>query len=478
MWGLSNRSKGSLLPLQASNSDVRSVDVMQQCDEEAIQRLRPYQKDGVSFLLSSSAALLADEMGLGKTVQAATALRIGRSILRRVLLVTPSSLTLNWESELRRWAPEISVRRVVGSQSERFATYRLPVNLLICSYEQVRLDIQAIYSLPRFNLVVLDEAQRIKNVDSETSLACRLLPRDRSWALSGTPIENSRSDLYSIFRFLQPNLLRDWMSLPEVHTAICGYFLRRTKAEVLAELPPIIQYDISVEMIGQQLSKYQELWNSRFRILGSGGDSARRTNLLGLLTKLKTLCNYEEESGESVKLDVLTTVLDEVSGRGEKVLIFSQFVTTLMWLTGRLRVPSDLLHGALSLKERENVVSRFRGSTGPRALLVSLRAGGVGLNLQEASTVVLFDRWWNPATENQAMQRAHRFGKNSPLRVIRFIVENSIERRIVEILGSKQEVFDDYIANYKQGTSVPASRSVLNRILDVQEQGAGTRNGS
>ena len=425
--------------------------------------LRSYQMEGVEFLLAADGALLADEMGLGKTVQALAAIKAAKRTFRRVLLITPTSLCLNWLREFELWAPDLVVRRVVGNAENRAATYKLPIHVLIASYEQIRVDIQRFQSHARFDLVVLDEAQRIKNVSSTTSLACRLIQRKQSWALSGTPLENEPDDLISIFRFLKPQLLRPGMSLQEMHSAMALNFLRRTKADVLADLPPIITRDIRLELGVSQRAAYKAVWDSRHEVFQQNGDQPGMANMLAVLTRLKQVCNFDVASQESVKLDVVRSFLDKVGAASEKVLIFSQYVETLEWLSKQIDVLHEVFHGGLQANERERMLSTFKEQTGPRALLISLRAGGVGLNLQEASTVILFDRWWNPAIENQAIQRAHRFGRRSPLQVIRFIVEDTVEQRVAEILEEKQLLFKEYI----ESAPPYPTKNQLKRILEM-----------
>ena len=425
--------------------------------------LRAYQLEGVRFLRQNSFALLADEMGLGKTVQTAVALSSGRSDYRRVLLVAPTSLCLNWQRELEKWAPGLPVRRVTGSTEDRAYTYRLPIPVLIASYEQVRRDSQRFHGAVEFDLVIIDEAQRIKNKNSETSLACRIIPRARSWALTGTPLENHPSDLAAIFRFLKPRLLQEGMSRSQMHSAMAGHFLRRTKSDVLKELPPILSREIRLELGSGQRHTYDKVWNARHEFVHGVEPRETVTNMLALITRLKQICNFDDESSESVKLDVVRSVLDKIDGTGGKVLIFSQYVKTLERLSGQIAIPNEIFHGGQSIEVRERVLRTFREKPGPRALLLSLQAGGVGLNLQEASTVILFDRWWNPATEDQAIQRAHRFGRQTPLEVVRFLVEDSVEEKIDEVLREKRILFDEYIATAPQLTGQQSEQ--LKRIL-------------
>lgn len=431
--------------------------------------LRPYQWQGIRFLLDQSSGLVGDEMGLGKTVQVAVALSLllpscDRS---RALVVVPASLRLNWERELCKWAPNLSVRKLQGDAEDRLAQYRLPINVLIASYEQIRDDALVLSSEVRFDVVVLDEAQRIKNASSDTALACRLLQRDRSWALTGTPIENIVGDLVSIYRFVHPLLLDLGMSKPEMHARMKPFFIRRRKCDVLRELPPIIVQDVLLEMGTRQRQAYDRVWMSRHEQTIGGPQSA----LFAIITKLKQLCNFDPESGDSSKLEALMLAVEALSSTEDKLIVFSQYVETLQWLSSRLdsHVPYEMFYGSLSEDAKDTMIRRFNSEPGPRILLMSLRAGGVGLNLQGASSVILFDRWWNPAVEDQAIHRAHRFNREKILHVMRFLVADSIEERIAEVLQEKRALFEEYVNSAESASVPPLSRGELLRILDLTE---------
>jgi SNF2 family DNA or RNA helicase len=434
------------------------------------ESLRPYQQEGVSFLVRSESALLADEMGLGKTVQAAFALRLvlRSPLVNRALVVVPSSLAYNWQRELERWAPELTVRRLVGAQRDRTAYYDLPVPVLIATYEQIGAD--ALDRIPdgAFDIVVLDEAQRIKNHSSRTALACRLLPRKIAWALSGTPIENSRSDLESIFDFLRPNLIRPTDGRARILAAIAPFFLRRKKSEVVAEMPPIIYQDLLLELNSGQRRSYHAAWASGTDELRHLPRPVSSTALLALITKLKQICNFDPDTGDSCKLDALQLLFEEALSSGTKVLLFSQYVRTLKWIADRLpEVRTCLYTGEQSQEEKEKVLSEYAQSPGPQVLLASLRAGGVGLNIPQSDLVVLFDRWWNPAVEAQAVNRAHRLGRQTPLHVVRFLVRDTVEERIGSILTSKQLLFEDYVEAVETDEVRLLSRNDLIHALDV-----------
>lgn len=435
--------------------------------------LRTYQWEGIRFVMDRSSALVADEMGLGKTVQVAVALslmlRTGGS--SRALVVVPASLRLNWERELVRWAPNLSVRIVRGDANERQAHYRLPFHILIASYEQVRADALALADVVRFDVVVLDEAQRIKNADSDTALACRLLRRDRSWGLTGTPIENSVSDLLSVFRFIRPGLISRGMPKPEMHAAMQPYFLRRRKADVLPELPPITIQEIPLELGARQRETYDLVWADRRATLSTSASGFTVVSMLSLITKLKQICNFDPHSNESAKLEALQVIIEGLSGNDDKLIVFSQFVETLRWLAGQIRdeVPLDLFHGGLSDQTKDRIIARFNNQPGPRVLLMSLKAGGLGLNLQGASSVVLFDRWWNPAVEDQAVHRAHRFGRLGRLHVYRFIVVDSVEELVAQVLDEKRVLFEEYVEAAESAATSLFTREELTRILGLSQ---------
>ena len=291
--------------------------------------LHDYQWDGVSFLHRSSSALLADEMGLGKTVQTSIALALlldAPNDIQRALIVAPASLTLNWMSELATWAPSITVRRLQGDVSDREACYLLPIPVLVGSYEQIRTD--GLDRIPRdtFDLVVLDEAQRIKDRNTTTSLACRLLPRKRSWALSATPLENRLEDIATILDFLGPTCPSDTTRNEILRRLELG-MLRRRKRDVRGELPPVIIQDMQLELSPQQRKQYDNLWSTRDTILG-GWEHNNTSTMLGLITKLKGICNYDVETGVSTKYDALKTVIDAACETA-KIIVFSQFVKSL-----------------------------------------------------------------------------------------------------------------------------------------------------
>jgi SNF2 family DNA or RNA helicase len=406
--------------------------------------LRKYQLDGVDFLLKNSGALLADEMGLGKTVQAITALQ---AILQqpnhsRALIVAPASLITNWKTELLRWAPDLPTRISAGDQEDRLALVQLPIPVLLMGYEQLRRDYLQLPKLDPFEVVVLDEAQRIKDSSSELNLACSFLPRSRSWALTATPVENRSEDVSGLFRFLVPGLITPWMDAVTIRARIAPHVLRRLKSEVAPELPPIISEDVKLELRAEQRKAYDAVWfSARSKLYDEQIDSTKGIMVVAAITRLKQICNRDEQSNTSCKYAVLRTIIASAAATNEKVIVFSQFVETLRWLSSSCVTRNSVFHGGLDLNQRDTITTEFRNSKGPYVLFMSYKAGGVGLNLQEADTVVLFDRWWNPATEEQAIHRAHRLGRTRPLHVLKFLVLDTVEERIEQVLDRKRDIF-------------------------------------
>jgi len=424
----------------------------------------------VAFLYKSESGLLADEMGLGKTVQTVVALALlmhAQKSVSRAIIVAPTSLTINWVNEFKKWTPSLTVRRVEGNAQNREVLYLLPIPVLVASYEQIRLDGLDRIPSDAFDVVILDEAQRIKNRESTTSLACNLLPRRRAWALSATPLENNEADTESILGFLNSSF-KSSIHRSTLNEQLRSMMLRRKKSDVRRELPPVILQDLRINLSPQQRNKYDELWLRRTDIIRDSISSGNiATMLLGLITRLKVVCNFDKVSGASSKGEALHDIFDQ-AGNSSRILVFSQFVETLHWISERIQVPHSLLTGSMSLSERQKSINTFKNNSLPRVLLVSLRAGGVGLNLEEATHVVLFDRWWNPAVEIQAIFRAHRFQRKEPLHVIRFLVVDTIEERIAEILDQKEQLFDDVIESVET-ESHSFSRQEMMHILQCTE---------
>jgi SNF2 family DNA or RNA helicase len=237
---------------------------------------------------------------------------------------------------------------------------------------------------------------------------------------------------------------------------------------VLGELPPIIYQDLHLELNPQQQQAYDDIWEQRYS-LSKDQDCLSPANMLAVITRLKQICNYDMISGEACKLDAVDCLIESLASPSDKILIFSQYVTTLHWLSQKLRIRNAVFHGGLDAYERDQIVHDFEKGPGPRALLLSYQAGGVGLNLQAASTVIIYDRWWNPAVEDQAIQRAHRFGRDQPLTVVRLMVEGTVEERILEILAEKRDIFRLYVESAQTDVPRQLHPDALLRILRLHD---------
>ncbi|MGQ9914531.1 MAG: DEAD/DEAH box helicase [Thermogutta sp.] len=413
----------------------------------------PYQLEGVAFLYPRQAAILADEMGLGKTMQAITAIRllIRGGEARSVLLVCPKPLVTNWKREFEQWAPEIPVLVIEGDQNRRRWQWEhasFPVK--IANYELLPRDREILESATRdgrprvaFDLVVLDESQRIKNRAGATSQAVRAIARRRSWALTGTPVENSTEDLVGIFEFLSPGFLSPDMKPSRMGRTIADFVLRRTKDQVLNDLPPKLIRDAEMELSPEQRETYRLAETAGILRLTEMGDAAAIQHVFELVLRLKQICNFDPATGASVKMERLEADLEEVADSGRKAIVFSQWVSTLEEIARRLgRFHPLLFHGKIPSAHRDEVIRRFRDDRKHAVLLMSYGAGSVGLNLQFAGYVFLFDRWWNPAVEDQAINRAHRIGAGGPVTVTRFLALDTIEQRINAVLEEKRRLFE------------------------------------
>jgi len=413
----------------------------------------PFQLEGIAFLYPRHAAILADEMGLGKTMQAITAVRLLLRCgeVRSVLLVCPKALVTNWQREFGLWAPEVPLLVIEGDQAKRVWQWQLPgVPVRIANYELLCRDRQLLENGPgedrprvHFDLVVLDESQRIKNRAGTTSQVARSISRKRNWALTGTPVENSAEDLVGIFEFLAPGFLSPKLKPRRMGRTVSDYVLRRTKDQVLSDLPPRLFRDAELDLSPQQRESYQLAEEQGVLRLTEMGASATIRHVFELVLRLKQICNFDPPSGASSKLEQLQADLEEIAGSGRKAIVFSQWVGTLTQLARRLRRFGPLeYHGRIPASRRDAVIRRFREDRQSHVLLMTYGAGGVGLNLQFANYLFLFDRWWNPAIEDQATGRAHRIGTLGPVTVTRFLVRDTIEERIDRILRQKRELFE------------------------------------
>jgi SNF2 family DNA or RNA helicase len=417
----------------------------------------PYQYQGVAFLYPRYSAILADEMGLGKTMQAITSIRmlLRSGEIRSVLLVCPKPLVTNWRREFSMWAPEIPLTIIEGDAAKRqwqWTQEDAPVKIV--NYELLMRDKGVLDGDLHFDLVVLDEAQRIKNTSSTTSQIALSIHRSRNWALTGTPIENTPDDLVGIFEFLSPGYLRPGLGAKRLSELVKDHILRRTKDMVLKDLPPKLFRDAELDLSPEQRATYEMAENDGVMNLNEMGDCLTIQHVFELVLRLKQICNFDPATGASSKLERLEADLEEVAASGKKAIIFSQWVKTLDRVGERLsRFGPLFYHGQIPSKQRDGILKQFKEDKSKHAILMSYGAGSVGLNLQFCEYVFLFDRWWNPAVEDQAINRAHRIGAAGPVTVTRMLALGTIEERINDVLNHKRDIFDQIIGQ----TSAPAS---------------------
>jgi SNF2 family DNA or RNA helicase len=417
----------------------------------------PFQLNGVKALLESRQMLLADDMGLGKTLQVIAALRIMflRGEIQTSLVVAPASVLDQWRRELLKWAPDLRAMVIRGSVSERGWQWTTPVHVALVSYETLRSDVGDNPMSPAgqktWDVVVADEAQRIKNRNS-TSDSVKVLNRVRSWALTGTPVENDEEELASIMEFVDyeegegQKRYSAGLTLRQRHQEVQ---LRRKKGDVLDDLPPKIVSRIPVELGPTQLRSYDLAEQEGIVHLRELGKEVRVQHVLELITRLKQICNAEPETGESVKFEEIRARMGTLVAEGNRALVFSQYRRQGFGVEAVAQALMEFrpltFTGAQSPEERRDIINRFRRDDEHKVLVVSLRAGGVGLNLQEAAYVFHLDRWWNPAVERQAEDRTHRYGQAVPVHVFKYSCVRTIEERIDLILEQKQQLFDELV---------------------------------
>jgi hypothetical protein len=454
--------------------------------------LRPYQCDGVRWLRNLEAAgchcLLADEMGLGKTLQVLTFLH-SRQLLGNepVLVVCPASVVPVWQAEAARFFPELEVQ-LLGRQSQ-FGEH--PKALWLASYTQLRRNKHQLETT-EFACAILDEAQSIKNPDAKVTHACQGIRSRLRIAMTGTPLENRPLDLWTLFRFLMPGLLgsrhrfedatkNSARFIPRLRQQIAPFVLRRTKAVVADDLPPKVESVLSCPLTPLQRRLYTELVAGAGKRFGSDMSKVsgeERMHLFSLLTRLRQACcdpqllpGTAAPWNQSGKLLALVQTLGDAIESGSKVIIFSQFVRFLYRARAAFKetwpeVPTFELTGA-TLK-RERPVADFRRADGAAAFFISLRAGGTGLNLQEADYLFLLDPWWNPAVEAQAIDRVHRIGQKKRVFVYRMVTPGTVEDRIEQLKSHKQGLFDDLLSELDAPADFLAQFNSLEALIALR----------
>lgn len=468
--------------------------------------LRPYQKIGLSWLSFlrefGLGSCLADDMGLGKTIQVLALLLKEKAVSPSAptLLICPSSLVGNWEREIAKFAPRLGVWVHHGAARKRdraFITHAREHDLVISTYQLARRDAITLGEMS-WNGIILDEAQNIKNASAKQSQAVRTLKAKFRIALTGTPVENKLADLWSIMEFLNPGYLGSFRSFEEhialpiqrehsrkkmerLRTLTQPFMLRRLKTDpaIVSTLPQKMEIKTVCTITKEQATLYQAVLNESLKRVENAEGISRRGEILATLTKLKQVCNHpahflkdksrlQERSG---KLERLREMLEEVISKGEKALIFTQFTEmgNLMrrYLEDVFGEEALFLHGGIKRKERDRMVARFQAESRPRLFLLTLKAGGVGLNLTSASYVFHYDRWWNPAVENQATDRAFRIGQTQNVQVYKFISAGTLEENIDRMIEDKLKLAQEIIGT-GEGWITELSTRQLKELLTLK----------
>jgi len=443
--------------------------------------LRPYQERGLAWLSTMGSlglgACLADDMGLGKTVQVLEFLLLRRVAVpgdaRPALLVAPTSVVGNWEREIERFAPSLTIVRHYGGERARKALEipRGPGTLVVTTYGLLRREVELLAEID-WSAIVLDEAQNIKNAASATARAARTLRAAHRIALTGTPVENRLAELWSILEFANPGLLgplevfrrqyavpieryADLMAAERLRRIVSPFLLRRLKSDpaIIQDLPPKNEMKVFCTLTREQATLYKAVVEEEMRSIESADGIERRGRVLALLMYLKQICNhpaqYLREAGplpnRSGKLARTTEMLEEVLAAGDKALVFTQFremgERLVAHLGGTLGTEIAFLHGGTPRKARDEVVRRFQeDARGPRVFVLSIKAGGTGLNLTAASHVFHYDRWWNPAVEDQATDRAYRIGQKRAVAVHKLLCAGTVEEKVDRLLEQKRSL--------------------------------------
>ena len=458
--------------------------------------LRNYQKDGFRWLAMLDAwgfgGILADDMGLGKTLQVITLLEMKK---KTALIVCPASLVYNWESEIRRFAPEAEPVVVAGNGEERkhlienIAPAAGKTQIWVTSYDLLKRDISE-YKNISFDTIIIDEAQYIKNAGTQASKAVKMLKGHRRFALTGTPIENRLSDLWSIFDFIMPGYLygytkfrdelekpivqsQDEVALKRLKMMVSPFILRRKKADVLKDLPDKLEEVVYTRMTGEQRRLYDaQTAKLKMELAGQTDEDYNNNKLkyLAELTKLRMICCapslcYENYRAESAKTDMCLELLDNAIAGGHRILLFSQFTQMLDILARALddkKVKYLYLSGKNTKEQRKRMVDVFQRGNIP-VFLISLKAGGTGLNLTAADVVIHYDPWWNVAAQNQATDRTHRIGQKNVVNVMSLVAKDTIEERIVQLQKKKAELAESVI----EGKGMAEHRISREELLEL-----------
>lgn len=420
--------------------------------------LYPYQRQGVAWLLRRKRALLGDDMGLGKTAQALSA---GRRLIRSgrvswILVVSPRTLIANWTAESARWAPELTIATALplgAHRSDRWTRLVRRAHFLLTSYEQLREPAEALIRNPP-DLVIADEAHRLRNIASLSTQGFRSITSDRFWALTGTPIERDEEDLAVLLSLLDSTRFSPadkFLPPMSLRARLRPYLLRRRKDGVLAELPQVIEHNEVLDLTGEQRKAYRAAIENHKK-------STPRTGILPLFNKLRTICDLDPDTGQSSKLDRVCELIADIKAINEKAVVFSYMLSPLHWL-GRRLIELDTtiryvtISGEMSLQERSKVLKTFKSDPSCYVLLASTRVASEGLTLTEANHVLFINQWWNPSSNAQARDRVVRIGQSRLVRVKTFTCRGTVEERLERLLKEKSLTFDQFVESLSKSTT-------------------------
>ncbi|MCB0870531.1 MAG: DEAD/DEAH box helicase [Solirubrobacterales bacterium] len=495
-------AKGWVAQLREQVTGEESLDQIDP-PEDLNATLREYQVEGLRWLHRMTSlglgGCLADDMGLGKTVMLISLhlhRRLNPQTAGPTLVVCPASLLGNWEREINRFAPTESVRRYHGPNR---SLDQITSGFVLTTYGTMRLDAELFEAVP-WGLLVADEAQHVKNPRSAGAKALRTIPARSRVALTGTPVENNLSELWAILDWTTPGLLgtlgsfrKKWADPIEIEASesatrllnrlVRPFLLRRRKSDpgIAPELPPKTITDQPVGLSPEQVKLYEAAVRENMLQIRTADGINRRGLVLKLLTSLKQICNHPaqylgEEGGKlderSGKLELLDELLDTILSEESSVLVFTQYVAMAKLLARHLDergIAAMLLHGGTAVRQRERMVERFQEGEVP-VFLLSLKAAGTGLNLTRADHVIHFDRWWNPAVEEQATDRAHRIGQQNSVQVHRLIAEGTIEDRIASIHETKRELADAIVST-GEAALTELSNEDLAELVELRNAG-------
>lgn len=444
--------------------------------------LRHYQKEGIDWFYFLRkyrfGGVLADDMGLGKTLQALLLIHMNKEEGKPTLVICPKTLLFNWQDEALKFFPEMKTMIVEGSPKERGAKIKnaTKYDLVVTSFSALKKDADIYEKMKlRFNYCIIDEAQFIKNHNTQSAKAVKKIDADYRLAMTGTPLENSISEIWSIFDFVMPGFLGSYSAfrsrfetpimkqsdaevLAALRSKIACFMLRRSKSAVLKELPTKIEQIAHCQLGDHQNILYQEiLANTKKEILDvvkTKGFARSQIHILAALMKLRQVCNHpalllkdaDHKKYESAKLDLFMELVDEIMASNRKVLVFSQFTSMLDILAKEMKA-KEIHYNYLSGKtqNRKELVDDFNTDPDKKVFLISLKAGGTGLNLVSADNVIIFDPWWNPSVENQAIDRAHRIGQKNSVNVYKLVTKGTIEEKILKLQEKKKFLFDNLV---------------------------------